>query len=277
MKKLLLFSFLVISNLTNAQKSVVQNDATNTSKQAPLKGEDLFYDMIEQRNTGKYETELGTLSRQMSGTYHGQNSISDSNDIGTSKEDSKINWATDINEGDVQGSLNKFRQQKQEEDLPIFLQYGLVALILGFLFLYYKIFNKNEIDADSEHSVDKTTVSSIINNSTISNPSTISIKKVFEKKEGKIELEILESQIDFVNKIIATRNGKPVCKNLEKELINTNTEKLTAELSHDLISKYSAISKVIGFMSAGLDEETALLKIKIDLTEELNNKTKETL
>jgi hypothetical protein len=263
MKKLLLFSFLIISNFTNGQ--IEKN--TNDQPVSPNHKRSAYDIYLEIKERNKERTPMSEYAKASSNNRYYNN------DVGSSKYDSEINWATDINGDDVQGSLNKFRQQRQEEDLASFIKIGLIiACILGFFFLIYKIFNN--ID---ENSTDKTIPLTIIKDTTTSDSSANSDKEDLEQKEGKVAIEILESQINFLDKIITARNGKAVCKNLEKVLENTNTEILTTEESLDIMAKYSAVSRVTSLMFAGLNEETALLKTKLDLTDELNQKTQDTL
>jgi hypothetical protein len=265
MKKLLLLSFLIISNLTNGQVENNLNDEPTTPNHRLTPMEIAR----EIQNPNRKPTAMDAYAKASNNNRYYNT------DVGASKSDSEINWATDINTDDVQGSLNKFRQQKQKEDFDFYVKCGLiVACIAGFSFLLYNIFYSDE---NNENSIDKAIQSIIIKDTPTSDSSANSDKDDLEQKKGKVAIEILESQINFLDKIITARNGKAVCKNLEKVLDNTNTEMLTTAESFDIMIKYSAVSRVTSLMFAGLNEETALLNTKIDLTEELNKKTQDTL
>ena len=265
MKKLILFSFIIISNFANGQ--IEKN--THDQPVSPSHKRSAYDIYLEIKDSNKEPTSMSEYAKTSSNNRYYNT------DVGSSKYDSEINWATDINTDDVQGSLNKFRQQKQKEDFDFYVKCGLiVACIAGFSFLLYNIFYS---DVNNENSIDKAIPSIIINDTPTSDSSANSEKEDLEQKKGKVAIEILESQINFLDKIITARNGKAVCKNLEKVLDNTNTEMLTTAESFDIMIKYSAVSRVTSLMFAGLNEEKALLKTKIDLTEELNKKTQDTL
>lgn len=263
MKKLLLFSLIIISNFANGQIEKNTNDQP-ISPSHKRSAHDIY---LEIKASSKEPTPMSEYAKASSNNRYYNT------DVGSSKYDSEINWATDIDGDDVQGSVNKFRQQRQEEDLDVFIKVGLItACILGFFFLIYKIFNNSD-----NNSIGKTIPLTNIKDTTASDLTTNSDKEDLEQKKGKVAIEILESQINFLDKIITARNGKAVCKNLEKVLDNTNTEMLTTAESFDIMMKYSAVSRVTSLMFAGLNEEKALLKTKIDLIEELNKKTQDTL
>ena len=98
-----------------------------------------------------------------------------------------------------------------------------------------------------------------------------------EKNEGKIEVQILESQITFLNEIITNRNGKAVCEKLKENLKGAKTKKMLPEESFEITNKKAVIKRVTKLMLKGVNEETALLKTKNDLMQELNKKTNETI
>lgn len=89
-----------------------------------------------------------------------------------------------------------------------------------------------------------------------------------EEKNLKM-LKILTSQRDFIDKIIATRNDKAVCKNIENTLNNADTEHMTSEESFEIMIKYSAVSRVTDYMFTGLDEKAALEKTKKDFDNDI--------
>lgn len=195
----------------------------------------------------------------------------------TSKYDSEKNWSTVIKEDDAQGSINS-SEQKPEEDFYIYLKNSLiVTFIIGFLFLLNKIFNRVSTTKNNKDLLDKIIYSTTIKHTPINKSSVNSKIKNHKKNEEQIAIEILESQINFLEKIIDNRNNIAICKNIEITLEYRKAEILTAEASHNLIAKYKAISRVTELMFIGLNEGPALLKTKNDLTEQLACITKETL
>lgn len=144
MKKYILLLLMVLAHSIVISQSSKKD--SNTTKDSTLKNQALFEDMLKNASTNKYKSQMGSVSSEMSSTYHGQNVgskiPSKKNDFGSSKYDSEINWATDIDENDIQGSLNRYRKQRQEEELQPYynIAIGILIIFLVFSVCYY---NKN--------------------------------------------------------------------------------------------------------------------------------------
>ncbi|RTY96047.1 hypothetical protein [Flavobacterium sp. GT3R68] len=174
MKKLLLLSFLIISNFTVTAQDDIKTDGeskTNkvsifdpTSKLPISKTTHLGLKVEPKENESKSENELlldelnklDSTSTQTTSNY--SNNQYYNTDLGSSKYDSEIKWNGDINPNDVQGSLNRFRQQKWEEEWGVYRNIG-----IGVVFLLIIIFIYNTIKSDNnEELIDKTNSPAVI-------------------------------------------------------------------------------------------------------------------
>jgi hypothetical protein len=84
-------------------------------------------------------------------------------------------------------------------------------------------------------------------------------------------------QITFINEIINNRNGEAVCEKLENVFNGADTKKMLTHELFEVRNKKAVIKRVTQLMLSGINEETALLKTKIHLMEELNKTTNETI
>lgn len=144
MKKYILLLLMVLAHSIVISQSSKKD--SNTTKDSTLKDQALFEDMLKNVSTNKYKSKMGSVASEMSSTYHGQNVggkiPSKKNDFGSSKYDSEINWATDIDENDIQRSLNRYRKQRQEEELQPYYNIAIGILIIFLVFSVY-YYNKN--------------------------------------------------------------------------------------------------------------------------------------
>ncbi|RTY89997.1 hypothetical protein EKM01_12875 [Flavobacterium sp. RSP46] len=220
----------------------------------------------------------GRINAPQAPLFRGENT-----GLGNSKYDKDIIWDADIDPNDVQGSIKRFRDGKRQEEAAVVAKYvgiGIAFILLVFLLRYFII--RDNKDEDEENMINEEIPHKICKNQKTNKNSFVNsvIEKeesYLEKNEGKIEVEILESQITFLNEIITNRNGKAVCEKLKENLKGAKTKKMLPEESFEIINKKAVIKRVTKLMLTGINEETALLKTKIDLMEELNKKTNETI
>lgn len=152
MKKYIFLLLMVISNLIVIAQS--EKKTLNNIKDSTLKDQALFEDMLKNASTNKYKSKMGSVSSEMSSTYHGQNIStvektnktnnikSNKSDFGSSKYDSEINWASDIDENDIQRSLNKYRQKRHGEELQIYINILIGVITISILILIYSFKRK---------------------------------------------------------------------------------------------------------------------------------------
>lgn len=267
-KKIILILILISTNIILSQEKIKKktyDDASEAFNEIVIKG-------------NEPDSGFSSLGSAAASTYRGENT-----GLGDSKYDKDIIWDADIDPNDVQGSIKIFRDGKQQEEDTINARFiGIVITVILFIFLLFYILDRNHKDENKEILIDIENTPVIIKNQKTNKNSFVNsvIEKeesYLEKNEGKIEVEILESQITFLNEIITNRNGKAVCEKLKENLKGAKTKKMLPEESFEITNKKAVIKRVTKLMLKGINEETALLKTKIDLMEELNKKTNKTI
>lgn len=135
-----LFMMLFLSSI-NIIAGTIKN--LNKENDSVVKDEKFINKIFSGKARADYNTPLGSIAPKMSSAYHGQNSTkSQKHDFGSSKYDKDILWGSDIDENDIQGSLNRYRKKRQEEELQPYCNaaIGIVIIFLVFSVYYY---NKN--------------------------------------------------------------------------------------------------------------------------------------
>lgn len=265
-KKIILLLILISTNIILSQEKIEKktyDDANEAFNDIVIKGK-------------KSTTGFGSLGSAAASTYRGENT-----GLGNSKTDEDLSWNANVEEEDVKGSIKRYRNEKQKEVGKVNARFiGIVITVILLIFLLFYILDRNHKNKKILIDIEKTPV--IIKNQKTNKNSFVNsvIEKeesYQEKNEGKIEVQILESQIIFLNEIITNRNGKAVCEKLKENLKGAKTKKMLPEESFEITNKKAVIKRVTKLMLKGVNEETALLKTKNDLMEELNKKTNETI
>ncbi len=70
--------------------------------------------------------------------------LADNTDYGESKYDKDINWDTDIDKNDIEGSLKKYRDARWEEEWGVYRNIGLGILFLIIIISIIVIFRKGD-------------------------------------------------------------------------------------------------------------------------------------
>lgn len=267
-KKIILILILISTNIILSQEKIEKKTYDDANE--------AFNDIVIKGN--EPDTGFSSLGSAAASTYRGENT-----GLGDSKYDKDIIWDADIDPNDVQGSIKRFREGKRQEEAAVVAKYvgiGILFILLVFLLRYFII--RDNKDEDEANMINEEITHKIFKNQKTNKNSFVNsvIEKeesYLEKNEGKIEVEILESQITFLNDIITNRNGKAVCEKLENVLDSADTKKMLTHELFEVRNKKAVIKRVTQLMFIGINEETALLKTKIDLMEELNKKTNETI
>lgn len=265
-KTIILILILISTNIILSQEKIEKktyDDANEAFNDIVIKGK-------------KSTTGFGSLGSAAASTYRGENT-----GLGNSKTDEDLSWNANVEEEDIKGSIKRYRNEKQKEVGKINARFiGIVITVILLIFLLFYILDRNHKDKKILIDIEKTPVI-IKNQKTNKNNFVNSViekeESYLEKNEGKIEVQILESQITFLNEIITNRNGKAVCEKLKENLKGAKTKKMLPEESFEITNKKAVIKRVTKLMLKGVNEETALLKTKNDLMQELNKKTNETI
>jgi hypothetical protein len=110
---------------------------SQTQSQDSIKNEELYKRALEIIKRDSSEVDNSIYS-EMTSIYHNTNNT----DFGSSKYDKDINWAASIDENDVQGSLDKYRAYRREEDFKV-IGYivlkviGVISLILISIYVFF--------------------------------------------------------------------------------------------------------------------------------------------
>jgi hypothetical protein len=113
MKKILLFLLLAHLITLGQNQNTIQNDSIKKEKK-------IFGKKIREN------TQLDALAKEMGSTFHNTSNT----DFGSSKYDKDINWSTDIDENNVQRSLDRYREGRRETD---FKNYSYIILKILFI------------------------------------------------------------------------------------------------------------------------------------------------
>jgi len=99
---------------------------------------------VDEESTSPFFKALNDSSSNFKPQYKGDNnpystinnsktSVHYNTDIGSSKYDKSIRWGIDINEKNVQKSLNEYRERKRTEEIIFYLK--IFLSLIGFVFL----------------------------------------------------------------------------------------------------------------------------------------------
>ncbi len=262
-KKIILLLILISTNIILSQEKIEKktyDDAYEAFNEIVIKG-------------NEPDSGFSSLGSAAASKFRGYNTGLDN-----SKTDEDLSWNANVEEEDVKGSIKRYRNEKQKEVGKVNARFiGIVITVILLIFLLFYILDRNHKDENKEILIDRKKTPVIIKNQKTNKNSFMNsvIEKeesFLEKNEGKIKVEILESQIIFLNEIITNRNGKAVCEKLKENLKGAKTKKMLPEESFEITNKKAVIKRVTKLMLKGVNEETALLKTKNDLMEELNKK-----
>ncbi|WP_281227598.1 hypothetical protein [Flavobacterium aquiphilum] len=134
--------------LSNAKSNISKqnfnksNSLTNAQKQNILNGTKTYDDYFKDRDANNNQTKLDPTS-----TMSGRNTsgvLGVNTDYGDSKYDKDINWDADIDENDIQGSLNKYRDTRWEEEWGVYRNVGLILFLFIVIIFIYRLLKSDE-------------------------------------------------------------------------------------------------------------------------------------